>query len=82
MKKFFIHFLLLLITPVVLGQNVIPLAPEATLNSYLKKEFDCEGNVLPYRAAATTRNNLCMVQGCSSLRKTKKSIQPSLTTAT
>src|SRR5688572_25687874 len=49
MKKLFIHFLLLLIAPVVLGQNVIPLAPDATLNSYVKKEFACEGNVLPYR---------------------------------
>jgi predicted peptidase len=46
MKKLPIHFLLLLITSVVFGQK----APEATtLELYLKKQFNYQGNVLPYR---------------------------------
>jgi predicted peptidase len=42
MKKLLLHFLLLLITSVVIAQ-------EATLERYVKKEFNYEGNILPYR---------------------------------
>lgn len=48
MKKLLIHVVLLLVTSAVLGQSVAK-APEAALERYLKKSFDYEGHLLPYR---------------------------------